>query len=277
MLLTMFCRTLPKANLHTKVNSLFSVCLYLKDVVGSRSYNNNEKPIDKDIHQDISNDDEYENNIKHKIMLSSLPFVPTHGWTKETVCAGAGELGYPDTIHGLFTDPGADLALYFYTMSNKKLAQLLQNGELKCSGQDKKELVNFLTSTIQTRLLMIHPYLKQWPQAMALLSKPSNAPRTLYNLMTLVDDICFYAGERSIDTTWYTRRIGLGTIYKTSELHLLQDSSPGYRDTWNFLKKIVEECVKYDTMLQSNAQLAKDVVNASVLTAKNILGFTWNR
>lgn len=63
----------------------------------------------------------------------------------------------------------------------------------------KSELVRFLSVTIKTRLLMLQPYLNQWPQAIALLSKPSNAPHALSNLMTLVDDICYHAGDRSID------------------------------------------------------------------------------
>lgn len=58
----------------------------------------------------------------------------------------------------------------------------------------------------------------------------------------------------------------MATIYKSSELHLLQDNSHGYEDTWNFTRRAVEECVKLDTMLESNAQLAKDVVTASVST-----------
>ncbi|XP_027854280.2 ubiquinone biosynthesis protein COQ9, mitochondrial [Aphis gossypii] len=222
--------------------------------------------------------DSYEKDIKTKILQSSLPHVPRHGWSRDTVAAGAEELGYPDTVHGLFRDPGAELALYFYSASNDSLSRLLRDGTLPSpSAESKAELNAFLTNAIKTRLLMLEPYLNQWPQAIALLSKPSNAPHALSNLMTLVNDVCYYAGDRSIDTRWYTRRIGLATIYKSSELHLLQDRSQGYDDTWNFVKRAVEECVKLDTMLESNAQLAKDVVTASVSTAKNILGLSWNR
>jgi ubiquinone biosynthesis protein COQ9 len=221
--------------------------------------------------------DSYEKDVKAKILQSSLQHVPLHGWSRDTVAAGAEELGYPDTVHGLFRDPGAELALYFYSASNDSLSQLLRDGTLALPRESKAELTAFLANAIKTRLLMLQPYLNQWPQAIALLSKPSNAPHALSNLMTLVNDVCYYAGDRSIDTRWYTRRIGLATIYKTSELHLLQDRSQGYDDTWNFVRRAVEECVKLDTMLESNAQLAKDVVTASMSTAKNILGLSWNR
>lgn len=85
-------------------------------------------------------------------------------------------------------------------------------------------------------------------------------------------------------------------------MHLLQDRSQEYEDTWRFVKRAVDECVKLDTMLESNAGFAKDIVTASVSTvstalkmfsitilyltyyyflnvfkAKNILGISWNR
>jgi len=142
-------------------------------------------------------------------------------------CIGAEELGYPDTVHGLFRDPGAELALYFYSASNDSLSRLLRDGTLPSPSAEryihcwpsvivhvrsrrhslissffdcsKAELNAFLTNAIKTRLLMLEPYLNQWPQAIALLSKPSNAPHALSNLMTLVNDVCYYAGDRSID------------------------------------------------------------------------------
>lgn len=46
---------------------------------------------------------------------------------------GANELGYPDTVHGLFIDPGAELALYFYSLSNDSLSRLLKDGTLTCT------------------------------------------------------------------------------------------------------------------------------------------------
>ncbi|VVC33058.1 Hypothetical protein CINCED_3A022066 [Cinara cedri] len=268
----MFCRAFSRAGNFSKINNL---CAFGLKIVPIRLCSNNDNGK---IPEELNNgSDNYEQDIKSTILRSSLSYVPKHGWSRDTIAAGADELGYPDTVHGLFQDPGAELALFFYSSSNDSLSQLLKDGTLKCSKENNAELVKFLASTIQTRLLMLQPYLNQWPQAIALLSKPSNAPHALSNLMTLVNDICYYAGDRSIDTRWYTRRIGLATIYKSSELHLLQDSSQGYEDTWNFTRRAVEECVKLDTMLESNAQLAKDVVTASVSTAKNILGFSWNR
>lgn len=46
---------------------------------------------------------------------------------------------------------------------------------------------------------MIIPYLSKWPQAIAIMSLPPNVPQALATLLTFVDDICYYAGDRSVD------------------------------------------------------------------------------
>jgi ubiquinone biosynthesis protein COQ9 len=48
---------------------------------------------------------------------------------------------------------------------------------------------------------MIIPYINKWPQALGIMSLPANAPSALANLLTLVDDICYYAGDRSVDVS----------------------------------------------------------------------------
>lgn len=56
-----------------------------------------------------------------------------------------------------------------------------------------------MKGAVETRLRMIVPYLSRWPQAIAIMSLPPNAPHTLASVLTLVDDICYYAGDRSVD------------------------------------------------------------------------------
>ena len=38
---------------------------------------------------------------------------------------------------------------------------------------------------------------------------------------------------------YYTKRVSLAAIYKSSELHLLNDSSPDHDETWRFLERRV--------------------------------------
>jgi hypothetical protein len=49
---------------------------------------------------------------------------------------------------------------------------------------------------------MIIPYISKWPQALMIMSLPPNVPPALANLLTLVDDICYFAGDRSVDVSY---------------------------------------------------------------------------
>lgn len=64
-----------------------------------------------------------------------------------------------------------------------------------------KEPALFIQGAVEKRLRMIIPYIGMWPQALVIMSLPPNVPPALANLLTLVDDICYYAGDRSVDVS----------------------------------------------------------------------------
>lgn len=65
----------------------------------------------------------------------------------------------------------------------------------------QKSLKIFVSDAIEMRLRMIIPYIDKWPQALATLTLSRAVPTALSNLLTLVDDICYYAGDRSVDVS----------------------------------------------------------------------------
>ncbi|KAL0155685.1 hypothetical protein M9458_049948, partial [Cirrhinus mrigala] len=79
--------------------------------------------------------------------------------------------------------------------------------------------------------------------AMSILLLPNNIPDSLKHLSTMVDDIWYYAGDRSTDVNWYTRRAALTGIYNTTELVMVQDSSPDFEETWAFLDNRIKDVV----------------------------------
>lgn len=40
-----------------------------------------------------------------------------------------------------------------------------------------------------------------WPKAMAIQALPNNVPNCLATLLSLVDDICYHSGDRSVDVS----------------------------------------------------------------------------
>jgi ubiquinone biosynthesis protein COQ9 len=75
------------------------------------------------------------------------------------------------------------------------------------------------------------------PQALALIAQPSNIPTSLSELSSLSDEIWYLAGDVSVDTSWYTKRASLSTIYAATELFMTTDKSVDFKDTEEFLNR----------------------------------------
>jgi ubiquinone biosynthesis protein COQ9 len=67
------------------------------------------------------------------------------------------------------------------------------------------------------------------------MAQPTYIPPSLAELWRLSDEIWFLAGDTSVDTSWYTKRASLATIYAAAEVFMTQDTSEDFRDTERFL------------------------------------------
>ncbi|KAL1517725.1 hypothetical protein ABEB36_001456 [Hypothenemus hampei] len=224
----------------------------------------------KSYSQDLSSSKKYEDDIREKILAASLPYVLELGWSKECLSKGAQSVGYPGIAHGMFTKGAGDLVHYFNTSSNLKLVEFLKQLHNKHT-EVQITPGEFVELAIQERLKMLVPYVHKWPQAIAIMSLPPNVPNALAALLTMVDDICYYAGDRSVDFNWYMRRLGVAGVYKATELYLIQDKSPEQKASWEFLKKRVEEAVQlHEILVKSDiaSQGAKDVAKSAFSTVR---------
>lgn len=148
-----------------------------------------------------SNDESVQ--IKTKILEAALSFVPQHGWSKASLAHGAEQIGYPGVAHGMFSRGGVEIVEYLNAKLNNELIESMK----KMNSEKTYETpTKFVAKAVEIRLRMMEPYKDSWPQALALMSLPPNVPVSLSNLLTMVDDICYYAGDRSVDVsfeTWY--------------------------------------------------------------------------
>jgi rpsU-divergently transcribed protein len=137
--------------------------------------------------------------VKMKILEAALPFVGEHGWTRQALTKGAEHINYPGVAHGIFPKGGFELIQYFFTKCNRALVD-----EMRRETDGIEKVANpseFAEKAIRIRLQMIEPYLATWPQALGMMSLPPNAPSAIANMLTLADDICYYAGDRSVDVS----------------------------------------------------------------------------
>lgn len=101
----------------------------------------------------------------------------------------------------MFPNRGADLVQHFYLTCSNDLNKILKEKALATqeNHEEKEALKLKIYDAVVIRLRMVIPYKKTWPQALALMALPPNVLMSLANLLTLVDDICYYAGDRSVD------------------------------------------------------------------------------
>nr|XP_022292563.1 ubiquinone biosynthesis protein COQ9, mitochondrial-like isoform X2 [Crassostrea virginica] len=226
--------------------------------------------------EEIPEESEEEFQTKQAILKASLPFVHQYGWTKKAIVAGAESIGMPSMVHGMFPRGGVELVFYFYEECNQELSTILKEKVQELKEKDEKiKTGSFIQNAIESRLKMIIPYIDKWPQAMAIQTLPQNAVQSWTNLSRVVDDIWFYAGDRSNDFNWYTKRVSLAAVYKSTEIYMLQDSSEDYLDTWCFLENRLEDVVKAGHLarnIQESQSVLSEGAKGFCLMTRNILG-----
>lgn len=73
------------------------------------------------------------------------------------------------------------------------------------------------------------------------MSFPSNIPLSLSELHALTSDILYMAGDKSVDSSWYTKRLAVSSVYASAELVMTQDQSPDFSFTEGFVERRLED------------------------------------
>jgi ubiquinone biosynthesis protein COQ9 len=182
----------------------------------------------------------------------------------EALAAGARDVGYPSVAHGMFPRGAIELVDYFMDDCNVQLRAKLAASTDLLQAMSVTDRVKF---GVRARLELLAPVLATWPQAMALGALPQNAPTTMHKLATLADEIWYFAGDKSSDASWYTKRAVLTAVYASTELFLLSDHSDCFQDTWAFLDRRVDETIALGELPRNVRALRLDSVSRGLLPA----------
>eukprot|EP01113_Clastostelium_recurvatum_P011049 TRINITY_DN15569_c1_g2_i2.p1 TRINITY_DN15569_c1_g2~~TRINITY_DN15569_c1_g2_i2.p1 ORF type:complete len:262 (-),score=33.75 TRINITY_DN15569_c1_g2_i2:32-817(-) len=195
-------------------------------------------------------------DTRPNILQSSLKHVAKYGWTVEALAQGAKDNNLPPTAHGMFPNGGYDLVHYFVDQSNKNLAKQLSERRDQLVSMRLRDRV---AEGVKLRLSMIGPYISRWPQAVSLLAHPANATSSLKLLALLADEIWHHAGDTSTDFSWYSKRAMLAGVYTSSELHMMSDTSEGFKDTMAFVDRRMDDIIQF-SRFKRDAGMAVDTV-----------------
>lgn len=217
-----------------------------------------------------------EEDTRNLILKAALEFVPEYGWSTKALATGAEKAGFPSTTHGMFHRGGADLVHYFVKTSNEALVERLAS-DAKLAAKEperKKGTGRIIRDAVELRLRMIIPYVGKWPQAMALMALPQNAREAMCSSWTMVDDIWYYAGDRSTDFNYYTKRTTLGLVYGNTELYMVQDDSEDFEKTWKFLDRRLENLTQFGKTMrqcQEGSETLGNLACSVFQIARNVL------
>lgn len=225
---------------------------------------------------------ESEEQLQQRILSAAVAFVPQYGWSSEAIAEGAKALDLSVAAAGMFENGGSELVLHFVSDCNARLVQLLEEEHklVQLNNAEKKPKADFIRDALEARLRMLIPYIGQWPQALGILLLPQNIPTSLKLLTTMVDDIWHYAGDQSTDVSWYTRRAVLAGIYNTTELVMMQDNSPDFEDTWNFLQNRISDAMTAGNSMKQVSSTGEAVIQGlmgAAVTLKNLTGLNQRR
>ncbi|KAB1273336.1 Ubiquinone biosynthesis protein COQ9; mitochondrial [Camelus dromedarius] len=176
-------------------------------------------------------------------------------------------LGLSSAAASMFGNDGSELILHFVTQCNARLTRVLEEEQklVQLGQAEKRKTDQFLRDAVETRLRMLIPYIEHWPRALSVLMLPHNIPSSLSLLTSMVDDMWHYAGDQSTDFNWYTRRAVLAGIYNTTELVMMQDSSPDFEETWRFLENRIKDAMNM-------GHTAKQVKSTGEALAQGLMG-----
>ncbi|KAM3083357.1 Ubiquinone biosynthesis protein coq9, mitochondrial [Clarireedia jacksonii] len=175
-----------------------------------------------------------------KILRAALPHVPEHGFTISTLSLGAQDVGYIPAAINLF--PKGAFSLVYYHLYMQRLT--LKNHKefvvppADVAGQEPpKGIGRRVKALTWERLMGNREVIHRLQEALTLQTLPSNLPTSLHELHLLSDEIWFLSGDTSVDSSWYTKRATLSSIYAATELYMTTDRSAGFKDTREFLDR----------------------------------------
>lgn len=245
---------------------------------GTRDSSSSSQATDKEqtegFDEDTGNRGKSEEDIRIEILENALNYVPTHGWTRESLSLGAEEAGYPSVAEGMFSRGEADLVLYLVKSNNANLLKYMDGITNNQDGQ-KLRTSEFIRNVLEHRLRMIIPYIDVWSDAMAILMQPTVVVEATQELGKMADDIWFYAGDTSTDFNWYTKRGLLAKLFVSVQTVMVKDQSPDFVDSWQFLDRRMKDIAtfgKITNSLRKTGQMASDVTFAGFTVLRNVTG-----
>jgi ubiquinone biosynthesis protein COQ9 len=165
------------------------------------------------------------------ILEAVLPNVAFDGWSETALRAGAASLGHDAAAADiLFPDGPRDLAAQF-------TGWLCRRAEAEAGLEEGMRTSQRIRALLHAYFRALAPHREAERRRLAFLAMPGNAGLALRLTADAADRLWRAAGDRSTDTSHYTKRLTLGAVVASATLFWLDDQSPGGADTLAFVDR----------------------------------------
>ncbi|MDP6805900.1 MAG: COQ9 family protein [Rhodospirillales bacterium] len=170
---------------------------------------------------------------KENILVATLPHVPTDGWTRRALMAGAHDAGFAsDMAMRAFPDGmGAVVDFMSAYFDARMLAALAKRDLARMRVRDR------VKEGVRLRLELVHPHREAVRRALSLRLLSPNAGSATGAAWRTASAIWYAAGDESTDFNYYTKRAILVGVHVATTLYWLDDRSEDCADTWAFLDR----------------------------------------
>jgi ubiquinone biosynthesis protein COQ9 len=165
-------------------------------------------------------------------VMAMLPHVAFDGWTKRALRHGLADIGQPvDDAELLFPGGAIDMVTCFCDVADRRMEQAAADLDMT-----ELRLPARVRAVIVLRLQQSRPHKEAIRRALAVLALRGQTAAAGCTART-VDAIWHAAGDTSADFSWYTKRAILASVYSSTLLFWLRDSSEDDAETLAFLDR----------------------------------------
>lgn len=176
--------------------------------------------------------------VKKRILNQALKHVPFDGWSQELLEKASREANL-DPSYGWRVFPKGPLEAVSYwshLLDQEMLASL--------PSPDNYRVREKVSEAVKARLCLLTSHREAARKTAKYLALPPHLGQASRLLYQTVNEIWYYAGDRSTDYNFYTKRGLLAWVYSATFLYWLRDPSEHFENTWNFLDRRIEEVLK---------------------------------
>lgn len=185
---------------------------------------------------------------REKLIKAALRQIVFEGWTARAFEAAEKAEGWEVGTYGVYFPGGTqDFVRAFQSWVDEKMRDTLARDTAFETAKVREKIF----SAVMARLHVMAPYREAARRLYGRQLLPWNKPLALAGMARAADAMWKVAGDRSVDYNYYTKRLLLSGVYASTLHAWFTDESEGYVRTQDFLKRRIENVLKFGAFVNS--------------------------